>query len=145
MGDVAVENENVKTSSVKPERVLTDTRAAVVNLFQDTVYILQGQFERRASEELNIEEGTLIKAIADVKTPAALRAMREGNIDFNPTYKYEPTSTTVYDDGKKKRVPSWCDRILFRDSKRIEVIDYNRVEIIGSDHAPIHGCFGIDV
>jgi hypothetical protein len=58
-------DENVKTTAVKPERILFDTRSAVVNLFQDTVYILQGQFERKANEELNIEEGTLIKVIAD--------------------------------------------------------------------------------
>ena len=58
-------DENVKTDAVKPERILTDTRTSVVNLFRDTVYILQGQFVRQANEELNIEEGTLIKVIAD--------------------------------------------------------------------------------
>jgi hypothetical protein len=58
-------DENVKTSLVKPERILTDTRASIVTLFQDTVYILQGTFERRENEELSIEEGTLIKAESD--------------------------------------------------------------------------------
>lgn len=57
-------DENVKTTAVKPERILLDTRSAVVNLFQDTVYILQDMFERRENEELNIEEGTLIKVSA---------------------------------------------------------------------------------
>lgn len=58
-------SENVKTSNVKPEVTLSDSRASLVHLHSDTVYILKGDFFRKANEELIIDEGTLVKVIAD--------------------------------------------------------------------------------
>lgn len=37
----------------------------------------------------------------------------EGPLHFRPTYKFDHQSDT-YDSGKKKRVPAWTDRILFK-------------------------------
>lgn len=38
---------------------------------------------------------------------------QEGNLDFDPTYKYD-NGSTAYDTSEKARTPSWTDRILFR-------------------------------
>ncbi len=65
----------------------------------------------------------------------------EGPLNFDPTYKYVMGSSEY--DSKKKRVPSWCDRILFKKNKNIEVIDYNRVDYLISDHKPVYGLFKI--
>jgi synaptojanin len=65
----------------------------------------------------------------------------EGSLNFDPTYKYVMGSSEY--DSKKKRVPSWCDRILFKKNKHIEVIDYNRVDYLISDHKPVYGLFKI--
>lgn len=47
--------------------------------------------------------------------------LAEGPITFMPTYKFEKGRESnkmqpFYDQGEKKRVPAWTDRILFRGS-----------------------------
>lgn len=70
-----------------------------------------------------------------------LMELMEGPLNFNPTYKYIP-GTSEY-DLKKKRIPSWCDRILFRKNQCIQIIDYNKVDYTHSDHKPIYGIYKI--
>jgi hypothetical protein len=72
---------------------------------------------------------------------SSLIDLDEGNLNFPPTYKYI-VGTSIYDE-KKKRVPSWCDRILFKRSEKITVEDYNRVDYTHSDHKPIYGLYKI--
>lgn len=65
----------------------------------------------------------------------------EGSLDFNPTYKYVK-GTNDY-DSKRKRVPSWCDRILYKKSRFINQKMYNRAELLHSDHRPIFSIFTV--
>lgn len=48
----------------------------------------------------------------------AFQGMCEAAIDFPPTYKFDKNTDDPmgYDSSEKKRIPAWCDRILFRDS-----------------------------
>jgi hypothetical protein len=46
---------------------------------------------------------------------------REGDIEFLPTYKYDIGSVGMFDSGDKKRSPSWCDRILYRTRRDLEM------------------------
>jgi hypothetical protein len=71
----------------------------------------------------------------------SLIEMDEGLLNFDPTYKYV-MGTSEY-DSKKKRVPSWCDRILFRKSNKIQIIEYNRIDYTISDHKPIYGLYKV--
>jgi synaptojanin len=65
--------------------------------------------------------------------------IEEGEINFNPTYKYI-INTQDY-DSKKKRVPSWCDRILYKKSKFVIQNIYERAEYTYSDHRPVYSVF----
>ncbi|KAI9315238.1 Endonuclease/exonuclease/phosphatase [Dichotomocladium elegans] len=67
----------------------------------------------------------------------------EPQINFLPTYKYDP-GTDFYDRSEKKRVPAWCDRILYR-SKCAHNLFYQRHEVLASDHRPISSGFIIKI
>ena len=72
----------------------------------------------------------------------------EGDIDFLPTYKYQP-KTTVYEQRpeKKLRAPAWCDRILWRSAYNpdaVRQLSYRRTELITSDHRPVSAQFNFD-
>jgi hypothetical protein len=64
----------------------------------------------------------------------AFQGFQEGELLFDPTYKYD-NGTNTYDSSEKERVPAWTDRILF-SGKNIELLDYNRGEQLMSDHRP---------
>lgn len=82
-------------------------------------------------DELNI-----FKAKIDKKY-----SMTENNISFPPTYKYFIDSDN-YDISKKQ--PSWCDRILYKNSKNIKQLRYDRINVNCSDHKPVYGYFEIN-
>lgn len=65
-----------------------------------------------------------------------LRTFAEAPINFAPTYKYDP-GTDEYDSSDKRRIPAWCDRVLFTKSPRIVPLNYRRYEINVSDHRPV--------
>jgi len=75
-----------------------------------------------------------------------LKTFIEAPITFAPTYKYTPHSKE-YDMSEKKRIPAWCDRVLYRcrDHSRIECLNYKRYEPTVSDHRPISASFRLTI
>lgn len=75
-----------------------------------------------------------------------LRSFREGPLTFPPTYKYDRRSDE-YDTSEKRRVPAWCDRVLWRSRHpdRVEQLHYQRYEANVSDHRPISAAFKMTV
>ncbi|KAH9999523.1 DNase I-like protein [Russula vinacea] len=80
----------------------------------------------------------------EMKTNIRLRSFMEGPITFPPTYKYDLHSTE-YDTSEKRRIPAWCDRVLWRarDATRVEQLHYQRYESDISDHRPISAGFRV--
>ncbi|KAG2361222.1 Endonuclease/exonuclease/phosphatase [Suillus spraguei] len=66
-----------------------------------------------------------------------LRSFHEGPLTFSL-----PTNTTA-----KKRVPAWCDRVLWRsrDPERVKQLHYRRYEANVSDHRPVSAAFAMTV
>uniref|UniRef100_A0A914P2T4 Inositol polyphosphate-related phosphatase domain-containing protein n=1 Tax=Panagrolaimus davidi TaxID=227884 RepID=A0A914P2T4_9BILA len=74
-------------------------------------------------------------------TGQAFRGFKETlGLPFLPTYKFD-NGTSRWDTSNKKRIPAWCDRILFWTKSsfiRIAQSEYCSVEeVIISDHKPV--------
>eukprot|EP00754_Rhynchopus_humris_P034200 Rhum_TRINITY_DN15544_c0_g1::Rhum_TRINITY_DN15544_c0_g1_i1::g.161178::m.161178/K15909/SHIP2, INPPL1; phosphatidylinositol-3,4,5-trisphosphate 5-phosphatase 2 len=66
---------------------------------------------------------------------------------FQPTYRYA-RHENVYPDDAKQRIPSWCDRVLWKSLSN-EVAtqeDYTSVQsVMTSDHRPVYTVFRVQV
>ncbi|KAL7748627.1 hypothetical protein RI367_006038 [Sorochytrium milnesiophthora] len=85
-----------------------------------------------------------LKAVMTSKK--AFAGFQELRIDFRPTYKFD-IGTSTYDTSEKRRVPAWCDRILWRaEDQRVEGKTYHSHEqFVSSDHKPVSGTFALQV
>ncbi|XP_019428900.1 PREDICTED: type II inositol polyphosphate 5-phosphatase 15-like isoform X1 [Lupinus angustifolius] len=98
---------------------------------------------------------------AEMDTGNVFQGMREAIITFPPTYKFERHQVGLagYDSGEKKRIPAWCDRILYRDCRPCLVADCNLdcpvvcsvlqyeacMDVTDSDHKPVRCIFSTDI
>ncbi|KAJ7980617.1 Type I inositol polyphosphate 5-phosphatase [Quillaja saponaria] len=98
---------------------------------------------------------------AEMKTGKVFQGMREALIKFPPTYKFERHKAGLagYDSGEKKRIPAWCDRIIYRDNRLAQVFDCNLdcpvvssilqyeacMEVTDSDHKPVRCKFNVKI
>ncbi|KAJ4973015.1 hypothetical protein NE237_006189 [Protea cynaroides] len=98
---------------------------------------------------------------AEMKSGKVFQGMREGIIRFPPTYKFERHQAGLggYDSSEKKRIPAWCDRILYRDNRSASVSECSLecpivssicqyeacMDVTDSDHKPVRCIFGVEI
>jgi endonuclease/exonuclease/phosphatase family metal-dependent hydrolase len=74
---------------------------------------------------------------------AAFSEFSEGGIRFAPTFKFDKNEN-VYDTSKKRRVPAWTDRILYKGS--VELTKYGSIpNAMTSDHRPVYATFRLSL
>jgi len=80
-------------------------------------------------------DGTLAtdQLSAELQAGNVASGLHEHAIEFDPTYKFLPGTSTY----TPKRVRSFCDRVLFRELPGTEVITYTSLGAVASDHHPV--------
>ena len=88
----------------------------------------------RANDQLRIER----------KAGRAFAGWSEGALAFPPTYKVDRGTADAYDTSKKRRVPSWTDRVLWRTAAGGAVTCPDGADVytsakgvLTSDHLPV--------
>ncbi len=80
-----------------------------------------------------------------MKQNLVLENFVEPPLHFRPTYKFD-RGTDIYDSGPKSRIPSWTDRILYKNCEDIACLGYNSdMSISTSDHKPVYASFLINL
>lgn len=98
---------------------------------------------------------------AEMKSGRVFQGLREGEFKFPPTYKFEKhiAGLSGYDNSEKRRIPAWCDRVLYRDSRTSSQIECSLecpvvcsislydscMEATDSDHKPVKCVFNLDI
>ncbi|KAL1223074.1 Type I inositol polyphosphate 5-phosphatase 13 [Cardamine amara subsp. amara] len=144
--------------STGAEEIKSDLAAAdMVTFFGDFNYRLFGISYDEARDFISqrsfdwLRERDQLRA--EMKLGKVFQGMREALITFPPTYKFERNRAGLggYDSGEKKRIPAWCDRVIYRDTQSSpfsesnlqcpvvsSVIMYEAcMDVTDSDHKPV--------
>lgn len=103
----------------------------------DSHLFFLGDFNYRARNDGLLEGDELTK---EIQKGAVFHGIDEAKIEFPPTYKFN-VGTNSYD---KHRIPSWCDRILFKKYDNYQVHGYNSINATCSDHLPVYLSISVD-
>ncbi|KAG6758136.1 hypothetical protein POTOM_038472 [Populus tomentosa] len=156
---------NVMGANYSPEGIPELSEADMVIFLGDFNYRLDGisydearDFVSQRSFDWLREKDQLRK---EMGAGNVFQGMREAVIRFPPTYKFEKHQPGLagYDSGEKKRIPAWCDRVLYRDSRSAHVSECSLdcpvvslisqydacMDVTDSDHKPVRCIFSIDI
>ena len=137
----------------------------------DLNYRIDGQYDSVCKLAKEREYPTLLlcdQLLREHQGNRVFRGFVEAPIAFQPTYKFDKGSLNTYDTSEKKRVPAWCDRILYytrlnrskgsrgstgsaqaaggSDDVEVEHVEYSAwMDVVNSDHKPVFGSFKVSL
>ncbi|KAK4053753.1 hypothetical protein OIV83_001409 [Microbotryomycetes sp. JL201] len=122
-----------------------DLNFRVIDIKRDQVLELLANDGNKSTTIKMLLEHDELSSEMKHEPPFQQHGFQEQAIAFQPTYKYD-TGLQVFDTSEKKRMPSWCDRILYRSDRPGGIVgtgykSYQDITI--SDHRPVSATFDI--
>lgn len=101
--------------------------------------VVQSLYQNKQRELINNLDQLMKEQIRGSRSPSHLHLFLEMQIDFDPSYKYEP-GTDTYHDGGKGRAPAWTDRVLWyiHQNKLPQPHDVNPQRIVEPAYYCLH-------
>ena len=131
-----------KTELFFPKHMKNNTLDYINNLDDD--FIDENEQNNNLMDEKIFRENFMVEFLKNEELKKFEKSdlykydIKESEFKFPPTYKFQK-NTNLYDI--TKRVPSWTDRILFKNNEFIKQIEYDKIDISLSNHKPIFGLF----
>uniref|UniRef100_A0A8C9VTL6 phosphoinositide 5-phosphatase n=1 Tax=Scleropages formosus TaxID=113540 RepID=A0A8C9VTL6_SCLFO len=133
-----------------------DSSLPTLSIMKHNIVLWLGDLNYRISE-LEVDEVKNLIAKKDFETlhrydqlkrqideEAVFKGFVEGEIAFQPTYKYD-TGSDQWDTSEKCRVPAWCDRILWK-GKNVQQLTYqSHMTLKTSDHKPVSSLMEVGI
>ncbi|BFU25746.1 inositol polyphosphate 5-phosphatase, putative [Entamoeba histolytica HM-1:IMSS-B] len=126
-----------------------------VNLLQHDIVIWMGDLNYRIEMSDNEVRKNMIKKdyielakndqlLNSIRRKQAFHNFYEALINFGPTFKIKIGENNEY---KENRIPSWCDRVLWKTENRhfVEAKEYTSHELYTSDHKPVTCFMSLDL
>ena len=148
-GIVNLEINELKEKLSELEKIINFTKEFDKNKTGSHEFFLKGAKEKNYSTE----EVPIFQTINDNNKESTKNTMsnsfikkylEEDKISFCQTCRLTESSKRTYDT---KRIPSWCDRILYRDSRNIiKSSDYSSFDLSpDSDHLAVYNMFELAI
>ncbi len=156
------DDSNYELIVVRPRRGAALTQTLDLTILDHEVVFWMGDLNYRMDENISKEDVFQFIEAKDINSlkkydqlniersaGRVFQGFEEAEINFFPTYKYQP-GTDVYETRaeKKLRAPAYCDRILWKTNvnpSSVRCLSYRSSNLLPSDHKPVSALFSVDL
>jgi phosphatidylinositol-bisphosphatase len=148
-----VQRRNQNVNQITKSLLFNYKNEESFNLFEHDILLWCGDLNYRIASDSfeDVVEKIRANKLSDLRAIDQLRQEKaagnvfmefeEAKLKFPPTYKFK-VGTSEYDlKPSKVRIPSWCDRILFRGENLQQMFYTSIMTPTTSDHKPVASLF----
>ena len=145
--NIASSDDNFKCNINNP-RITSYNSADRINInledeenIDDIVLLNKNKISETQFKNYFLEKHLETEELTLLKKDLVIFQINEHKIEFLPSYKY----IKGYNYYNVTKIPSWTDRILFKDTRDIKCLCYDKIDVRYSDHRPVYALFELNI